>query len=60
VLRVRPEAREIGGKISLLAAVPLHPAEIRLKLDHGSSALVEAFDRAGINELVDPRRPSSV
>lgn len=60
MLRVRPEAREIDGRISLLAVIPLHPAEIRLKLDQGFSALIEAFDRAGINELVDPRRPSSV
>ena len=60
MLRVRPEAREIDGRISLLAVIPLHPAEIRLKLDQGTSALIEAFDRARINELVDPRRPSSV
>jgi len=40
--------------------VPLHPAEIRLKVERGSRALIEAFDRAGVSELVDPRRPSSV
>jgi hypothetical protein len=55
-----PEAREIDGKISLFAVVPLHPAEIRLKAEKGSGALIEAFDRAGVSELVDPRRPSSV
>ncbi|MEV6237914.1 suppressor of fused domain protein [Lentzea sp. NPDC051838] len=54
------EAREIDGKIGLLAVVPLHPAEIRLKADKGSRALIEAFDRAGVSELVDPQRPSSV
>lgn len=63
MLNVRPEAREIDGEngnISLLAVVPLHPAEIQLKLGNGSKALIEAFDRAGISELVDPRRPASV
>jgi hypothetical protein len=55
-----PEAREIDGRISLLAVVPLHPAEIGLKLAHGSTKLIEAFDRAGVSELVDPLRPSSV
>lgn len=60
MLRVRPEAREIDGRISRLAVIPLHPAEIQLKLDQGASALIEAFDRAGVSELVDPRRPSSV
>lgn len=54
------EAREIDGKISLLAVVPLHSAEIRLKVEKGSRALIEAFDRAGVSELVEPRRPSSV
>jgi hypothetical protein len=54
------EAREIDGRISLLAVVPLHPAEIRLKIEKGSGALIEAFDRAGVSELVDPPRPSSV
>ncbi|KJK50367.1 hypothetical protein UK23_11035 [Lentzea aerocolonigenes] len=61
MIKVRTaEAREIDGKISLLAVVPLHPAEIRLKIEKGSGALIEAFDRAGISELVDPLRPSSV
>ncbi|MFS8102267.1 suppressor of fused domain protein [Lentzea alba] len=60
MLNVRAEAREIDGKINLLAVVPLHPAEIQLKIDKGSGALIEAFDRAGVSELVDPRRPSSV
>lgn len=60
MVNVRAEAREIDGKINLLAVVPLHPAEIRLKVERGSRALIEAFDRAGVSELVDPRRPSSV
>ncbi|MFI6098002.1 suppressor of fused domain protein [Lentzea sp. NPDC051213] len=60
MLKVRPEAREIDGKINLLAVIPLHPAEIQLKTSKGADALIEAFDRAGVSELLVPQRPSSV
>ncbi|MFD4675534.1 suppressor of fused domain protein [Lentzea sp. NPDC058450] len=63
VLRTSAAGREIDGdqaKIDLLAVIPLHPAEIRLKAEQGASALIAAFDRAGVSELVDPARPSSV
>jgi Suppressor of fused protein (SUFU) len=64
MIRCEPEARTItadGGKeISLLALVPLHPAEIELKVAQGSDALIDAFDRVAVSELFDPARPSCV
>jgi hypothetical protein len=59
-----PEARTIttdaGKEISLLALVPLHPAEMQLKLTEGTNALIEALDRGNVSELLDPARPSNV
>ncbi|WP_446214993.1 suppressor of fused domain protein [Micromonospora sp. IBHARD004] len=64
MLRCAPDARVVttgaGKEISLLALVPLHPAEVRLKLAEGTDALLEAFDRVAVSELFDPARPSSV
>lgn len=64
MVRCAPEARTIttdgGRQISLLALVPLHPAEIDLKLTLGTDALLEALDRAAVNEVFDPGRPSTV
>jgi hypothetical protein len=40
--------------------VPLHPAEVRLKLTEGTDALLQAFDGVAVSELFDPARPSSV
>ncbi|GLY79760.1 suppressor of fused domain protein [Actinoallomurus iriomotensis] len=48
-----------GKQISLLALVPLHPAEIDLKVTEGTGALLDAFDRITVNEVFDPARPSS-
>lgn len=57
-----PEARKImtgtGKEISLLALVPLHPAEIELKLTAGTDALIVALDRTNASELLDPFRSS--
>ncbi|MFI6757668.1 suppressor of fused domain protein [Micromonospora sp. NPDC050417] len=62
MLRVRPEARTIdvadGTQINLLALVPLHPAEVALKVSEGTNALIAALDRGGVNEVLDPDRPS--
>ncbi|SCG71110.1 suppressor of fused domain protein [Micromonospora inositola] len=62
MLRCAPEARTVttdsGKEISLLALVPLHPAEVRLKLTEGTEALLNAFDRVAVSELFDPARPS--
>jgi hypothetical protein len=64
MIHCAPEAREIitdsGRRISLLALVPLHPAEMILKLTGGTGALIDALDRARITEVLDPARPSSV
>ena len=49
-----------GRRISLLALIPVHQAEMNLKLASGSGALYDAFDRAGVSEMLDPARPSSV
>jgi hypothetical protein len=64
MIRCEPEARTIttegGRQISLLALVPLHPAEIELKVTQGTEALLDAFDRVVVSELLDPARPSCV
>ncbi|PPK70868.1 suppressor of fused domain protein [Actinokineospora auranticolor] len=62
MVTVAPEARVIhvgdGTAIDLLALVPLHPAEVALKVDRGTQALVEVLDEGGVTELLDPDRPS--
>lgn len=64
VLRCEDAARTIvtseGKHISLLALIPVHQAEMNLKLASGASVLYDAFDRAGVSEVLDPARPSSV
>ncbi|MGW4369300.1 suppressor of fused domain protein [Nocardia takedensis] len=42
--------------INLLALVPLHSSEIRLKIDEGTAALIEVLDRGDVNELLAPDR----
>jgi hypothetical protein len=44
--------------IDLLALIPLHPAELALKLSQGTDALIAALDRGGVTEVLDPTRPS--
>jgi hypothetical protein len=62
MVRVRPETRVIevgdGTTINLLALVPLHRAEMDLKLSQGTDALIAALDRGRVTELLDPTRPS--
>jgi hypothetical protein len=64
MINVLPEARIIdvgdGTLIDLLALVPLHRAEVELKVSQGTDALIDAFDQGGISELLDPTRPSLV
>jgi hypothetical protein len=59
-----PEADTIttasGKEISLLALIPLHRAELELKVSQGFQALLEGFQRDGVSELLDPTRPSTV
>jgi hypothetical protein len=48
-----------GKEITILALFPLYAAEMSLKLNKGTDALLDAFDRAGVTEIVDPvRRPA--
>jgi hypothetical protein len=47
-------------RISLLALVPLHPAEVALKLTRGTDALITVLDRIGASEVFDPARASGV
>ena len=51
----RPE-----GTIRFLGVYPLHAAEMDLKLAMGADALYDRLDAAGVTELVDPARPSTV
>lgn len=64
MIRCGAEARVIttdaGKQISLLAIVPLHPAEVELKVTRGTDALLDAFDNVAVSELFDPARPSCV
>ncbi|GIH08702.1 hypothetical protein Rhe02_67690 [Rhizocola hellebori] len=64
MVRCEPEANTIvtesGKEISLLALVPLHRAEIDLKVARGTDALLDAFDAISVSEIFDPARPSAV
>jgi hypothetical protein len=44
----------------LFVLVALHADEMDPKLAEGAEGLVPHLDAAGISELVDPRRPSSL
>lgn len=64
MLHVPPEARVIevadGPSINLLALVPLYPEELDLKIEQGTSALVDLLDRDGVSEVFDPDRRSLI
>jgi hypothetical protein len=49
-----------GRLISFLSIIPLYSGELRFALDKGFNALLDLFDEAGVNELLDPTRPSLV
>lgn len=54
---------EAGGKVvDFYLLLPLYPAEIEYKLEHGAAALLEKMEEAGISplEYADPERPSCV
>jgi hypothetical protein len=46
--------------IHFWSLVPLYAEEMELKLKEGTNALVERLDRAGVNTIIDPNRPSVV
>ena len=47
-----------GRVVHFYAFVPIYEDEMKLKLDRGDDALIEAMDEHGGTELLDPRRPS--
>lgn len=49
-----------GRPISFLSVIPLYADELQFKLDKGTDALLDLLDKAGVNELLDPTRPSVV
>jgi hypothetical protein len=63
VVKCDSEARTVsasaGKDISLLALVPLDPAEMDLKVTAGTGALIEALDSGAVSEVLDPARSST-
>jgi hypothetical protein len=58
---VTPHEPVEGAPDTLLRAVYfLYQEEMDLKLERGFDALVDAFDEAGVSEIVEPDRPSAV
>lgn len=53
VLEIPPDR-----KILFLAVVPLYEDEMNYKLEHGLNALIEKFDQAQLEDIIDPKRPS--
>ena len=52
--------RKSGDSVFLWCAVPLYMSELKFKMTNGADALMDAFDRAGVNDRIDPRRRSAV
>lgn len=42
------------------AAVPLHLAELKFKMEHGIDPLLELFDKNEVTDRIVPDRPSVV
>lgn len=51
---------ESGKEIAFHEVLPLHAAELALKLADGTDALIDRLDAAGVQPIVDPGRPSCV
>jgi hypothetical protein len=56
-----PDAQQVRIRedkvVNLYAVIPLHKAEVDLKLAKGSDALYDLFDRKKVSEVLDPGRP---
>ena len=52
--------REDEEDIYFWAAVPLHPAELEFKLQHGIDPLLDLFDQRGVTDRIDPQRASVI
>lgn len=49
-----------GTKINFFCIIPLHPDEMMLKLNKGVDALVDGLGAAGVTDVLDAGRPSTV
>jgi hypothetical protein len=49
-----------GSVLEFFALYPLHRAELELKLAAGTHALIDRFEEAGVDDVVNPARPSVV
>ena len=50
---------DVGDReVHFFALVPLHADELQLKLDQGTDALFPHFEAAGVDEVLNPHRPS--
>jgi hypothetical protein len=49
-----------GKEIAFHEVLPLHAAELRLKREAGTDALIDRLDAGGVGPVVDPARPSCV
>jgi hypothetical protein len=52
--------REDGDAVHFFGILPLHADEMQLKLERDAGALYEAFERADVDLVIDPDRPSAV
>lgn len=46
------------GNLMLISVMPIYEAEMRFKLEHGADALIARLVGAGVDDVIDPRRPS--
>jgi hypothetical protein len=46
--------------IDLMTLIPIYPEELAYKADHGLDALLDAFEEARIENVIDPSRVSAV
>ncbi|MEM9796699.1 MAG: suppressor of fused domain protein [Pseudomonadota bacterium] len=49
-----------GDELTFLTYTPLHPEEMAFKLEHGTDALYDCLDAAGVGPALDPHRPSAI
>jgi len=63
-LSLAAEAQELtlptGAPLRFWTLYPLHAEEMAFKLNHGTEALIDEFERARVGDVIDPRRPSAV
>ena len=52
--------RPNGGDVFFWAAVPLHLAELKFKMQNGIEPLLDLFDQHRVTDRVDPARSSVV